>query len=403
MSSKPRVILDVGAQVLDLTNVEMARAWLGQYGSDDNTQAVIFFNENDELVALDRSGKIEELQTSPFADQLERCLVFLDEAHTRGTDLRLPTDYQAAVTLGAHITKDRLVQACMRMRKLGMGQSVVFFISREIEQKICLLRGHPRSASAEITVSDVLCWAITETCNDLHRAVPLWLSQGLRFAKQQPLWSELTRQDDGTSRLECAERFMEDEAQSLEKRYHPRQVDRDVSSMIDSIDARVAAEFRRRCHEFGLMEIRNASFSEEQERELSPETEQERQVEKPPRVKPAEHRIHPGLNDFILHGLYPKHPLKPAFMTLKDTSAAVHFDVAEFSSAILVTEDFAKTLNNPFAPGSYSDPFQRSVQWILTAQRDDKIIVVISAYEVQHLLPAIEESRHVTLHLYSHE
>lgn len=401
MSSKPRVILDVGAQVLDLTNVEMARAWLDQYGSDENTQAVIFFNDSDELVVLDTTGKIEQLQISPFADQLERCLVFLDEAHTRGTDLRLPADYQAAVTLGAYVTKDRLVQACMRMRKLGRGQSVVLLIPREIEQKIYQIRGHPSSASAEITMSDVLCWAITETCKDLHQAVPLWLSQGLRFAKQQPLWKEITRQEDGTSRLECAKSFMEDEALSLEKRYRPRQTDRSVSSMIDRVEARVAAGFRRRCHEFGLEEVRNASFSEEQERELSPESEQERQVEKPPQSKPAEHRVHPGLDDFILNGLWPKHPFKPAFMTLKATSAAVHFDVSEFSSSTLVTEDFAKTLDGSFSPGSYSDHFQKPVQWILTAQRDDQIIVVVSAYEVQQLLPAIEQSQHVSLHLYS--
>ncbi|KAF9769941.1 hypothetical protein IL306_012560, partial [Fusarium sp. DS 682] len=61
-------------------------------------------------MVLDRSGKVEELQTSPFADQLDQCLVFLDEAHTRGTDLRLPANYRAAVTLGANLTKDRLVQ-----------------------------------------------------------------------------------------------------------------------------------------------------------------------------------------------------------------------------------------------------------------------------------------------------
>lgn len=401
MSSKPRVILDVGAQVIDLTNLELARTWLGHYRSDEKTQAVIFFNDFDEMVVLDKSGKVEELQTSPFAEQLEQCLVFLDDAHTRGTDLRLPADYRAAVTLGAHVTKDRLVQACMRMRKLGKGQSVVFFIPREIEQKICLLRGQERSASANITVEDVLCWAITETCNDLRRAVPLWLSQGLRFTKQQALWSDLTNQDDDAGRLECAEKFKDDEAQSLDKRYRPRQAGSDVSSMIDSIGSRAEADFRSRCQEFGLMEIQDASFHEEQERELSPEMEQERQVEKPPRAEPAEHGIHPGLEEFIVNGVYPGDPFQPAFMALETTSAAEHLDVAEFSSNILVTQDFSKTVNGDFGPGTYSDAFQRPVQWILSAQRDPNILVVVSPYEVQQLLSAIEQSRHVTLHLYS--
>ncbi|KAI8263016.1 hypothetical protein K4K58_013222 [Colletotrichum sp. SAR11_239] len=395
MRPQPRVILDVGAQVLDLTNMEMARDWLGRYESDENTQAVIFFNDADDLVVLDKNGKIEELQVSPFADQLHRCLVFLDEAHTRGTDLRLPADYQAAVTLGAHITKDRLVQACMRMRKLGKGQSVVFLISREVEQKICLLRGRPRSASAEITISDVLCWAITETCNDLRRAVPLWLTQGLRFAQHQPLWNELAHCEDGAALLECAEGFMEDEAQNLEQRYRPRQVDRNIHSMIERVDERFAVELRRRCRQFGVAEFRNASFNEEQERELSPETEQERQVTKPPRVKPTTHCIHPGLKDFIFNGLPTKLPFTPAFMSLASTSAAVHFDVSEFCDTVMVTDDFAKTLDDRADPSGYLDCFQKPVQWILTNQRDDKIII-ISAYEAEQLLPAIERSQHHT-------
>ncbi|KAJ4176651.1 hypothetical protein NW767_015379 [Fusarium falciforme] len=109
MDSNTRVILDVGAQVIEFTNFEFSKEWLKCYEGDEHTQAVIFFNDSDEIVVLDRSGKVEELQTSPFADQLDQCLVFFDEAHTRGTDLRLPANYQAAVTLGASLTKDRLL------------------------------------------------------------------------------------------------------------------------------------------------------------------------------------------------------------------------------------------------------------------------------------------------------
>lgn len=109
MDSNTRVILDVGAQIIDLDNFQFAKTWLKRY-QDDSVQAVVFFNEADELMVLDRSNKVEPLQISPFATQLDQCLVFLDEAHTRGTDLRLPTNYQAAVTLGANLTKDKLVQ-----------------------------------------------------------------------------------------------------------------------------------------------------------------------------------------------------------------------------------------------------------------------------------------------------
>jgi hypothetical protein len=47
---------------------------------------------------------------SPFAKQMDQCLVFLDETHTRETDLKLPASYRAAVTLGPDLTKNRLMQ-----------------------------------------------------------------------------------------------------------------------------------------------------------------------------------------------------------------------------------------------------------------------------------------------------
>jgi hypothetical protein len=109
MDPRPRVLLDVGAQVLELTNLQVAKKWLNM-SSGDSTKAVVFFNDDEELSVLDRRGCVELLQVSPFAKQLGHCLIYLDEAHTRGTDLKLPRDYRAAVTLGANLTKDRLVQ-----------------------------------------------------------------------------------------------------------------------------------------------------------------------------------------------------------------------------------------------------------------------------------------------------
>jgi hypothetical protein len=110
MDPEIRVILDVGAQIIDLSNKDVAKAWLNLVQAKQDIQAVVFCDDEDELSVLDRQGHIERLQTSPFAKHLDACLVFLDEAHTRGIDLRLPQSYRAAVTLGANLVKDRLVQ-----------------------------------------------------------------------------------------------------------------------------------------------------------------------------------------------------------------------------------------------------------------------------------------------------
>lgn len=102
-----RVILDVGAQILELDNLGVATRWLAL--ADASVQDVVFFDAHDELSVISRKGRVEKLQTSSFATQLDMCLVFLDESHIRGTDLRLPGNYRAAVTLGAGLAKDRIV------------------------------------------------------------------------------------------------------------------------------------------------------------------------------------------------------------------------------------------------------------------------------------------------------
>lgn len=107
-SQRPRiyVLLDVGAQMLDMQNVELVRFWLSLV---PDVPAALFF-ENDEACILTRDGNIEPFMSSSFNQQLEKCLVYLDDVHTRGTDLKLHSTSRAAVTLGPKVTKDRLVQ-----------------------------------------------------------------------------------------------------------------------------------------------------------------------------------------------------------------------------------------------------------------------------------------------------
>lgn len=110
LDSPVQVILDVGAQILELSNLQVAERWLAMLPKEGPIQAVVFANDSDEICVLDRNGRVEPLQISPFMRRMEACFGFLDEAHTRGIDLKLPVNYHAAVTLGPGITKDKLVQ-----------------------------------------------------------------------------------------------------------------------------------------------------------------------------------------------------------------------------------------------------------------------------------------------------
>ena len=102
-----RVLLDVGAQMLELQNEQLARHWLSLR---PDVSAAIFLNDSDHLTVVTPDGTLEPFISSPFNRQLDKCVVYLDEAHTRGTDLKLPPGMRAAVMLGPKVTKDRLAQ-----------------------------------------------------------------------------------------------------------------------------------------------------------------------------------------------------------------------------------------------------------------------------------------------------
>lgn len=67
--------------------------------------------------------------------------------------------------------KDRLAQAYIRMRKLGKGQTIVFYISQEIQAKT--IQHTKKAQRSDITVSDVVLWSISETHIDIRRSMPL--------------------------------------------------------------------------------------------------------------------------------------------------------------------------------------------------------------------------------------
>jgi hypothetical protein len=102
-----RVLIDAGAQILEMDNGNLAKAWLEIFGT---APAVVYFKEDNKPWVRYRQGHEIPLLASPFVDDLGDCLVYLDEAHTRGTDLKMPVKARGALTLGLGQTKDNTVQ-----------------------------------------------------------------------------------------------------------------------------------------------------------------------------------------------------------------------------------------------------------------------------------------------------
>lgn len=295
----------------------------------------------------------------------------------------------------------------MRMRKLGNGQSVVFCVPEDIQHQI--RERTDRSALQKIGLSNVLTWAIHGTWDDAKKSMPLWAAQGERFIRQKKLWGDLCAEGHGAVSSEQARNFLEDEAQSLEQRYRPNWKKASSNLPLEVQDG-VHSEILARCNEFDNISHLTAKMNEEQERELSPEVQHERQVQRPPKQTPAQHSIDSDLENFISTGilLEGSSAFRPAFQSLRETSAAHHLDVNEFPPDLLVTIDFCRTVKPQDTTSFISDAYQRSVQWILTSgdrTQSDTVnvtgrMVVISPFEAQELYGLIKNSKYVTMHLY---
>jgi hypothetical protein len=209
---------------------------------------------------------------------------------------------------------------------------------------------------------------------------------------------------------------LDDEAKTLEQRYRPRPALPqnqllDFEELNDPVFVARRPELqaiRQKCRDHGIESIDSAALQEQQERELSPEFETEKQVEKPPRARAACHRLSNVVRSFIITGRLAQVPdaqdVLPAFSAYNHTSAAKLFDAKSFPCNVLVTSDFIHTV----VPGPYhvSDMFQRPVRWVVTSHRDagptePPIVVLFSSFEVNELYDELKQSKNVVTHQYA--
>ena len=382
------VLLDVGSQILDLSNREVATAWLE---ISRETAGAIYFNESDELMVLTRHGGSSRLLASPLSQQLDRCVVYLDHAHTRGTDIKLPIGSRAAVTLGPKMTKDALMQGlfrshdpipnftvwfigCMRMRKLGHGHSVMFFAPPKVDWSIRTLTAKT-DFNTPVTTVDILCWAIHETWEDIELRAPCWAQQGMNHKARYETWSRFSKNEISSTQLLDA--WIQPDSKSLVDLYAPRENEKGPT-VLSTLDPGI----RQRCKDLGVLSLPIAQMDEEQEREVHHEREREREVELPPKAEPAQHFLHPDVVSFVRTGSIP--PLHsgsafiPVFTTLQKSSAATR-DADVWSPHILATADFCQTVKPESTRGTV-DQYLRPVQWILSRQNTHTKYLFCSAH-----------------------
>ncbi|KAJ7221929.1 hypothetical protein C8J57DRAFT_1593667, partial [Mycena rebaudengoi] len=386
------VLLDVGAQVLELQNEEVAREWL-KLDARPGIEAAVYFNpSDDEIHVLLRDGRKEPLASSLYRTQLDKTLVYLDEAHTRGTDFKFPSGTRAVVMLGPKLTKDKLVQGCMRMRRLGSDHSVLFFASGEICGKITQLC----APASSLNSSHVLQWTIQQTCLQIRDNGPLWASQGVNFDHRRTAYEQ--HRANSLSNQGLAAVLKERESHTLEELYG---VEEGLENRIDG-STDLQRRIQGRCRELGIVSSLNSTLLEEQERELAHEKEDEREVERIAGAKPLKHHIDRNVEVFIRTGADSRTFISLAACLANTSQISLLPRGHVFRGTKLrTTKDFRDTivLSSISSAGSM-DSYLRHVQWILSSSASE-LLLLISPFEANALLPQIRSSATAHLHLYA--
>ena len=177
-SGKINVVLDAGALILEMSNEDFSKAWLR---TRDDMEAVAYFDSFNMIKVATQDGEIVTYGATSYSSDMSKCLLYLDDIHTRGSDFVLPQDTKAMLTLGKGMPKDKFIQACMRMRQLGNGQSLTFLASFEVDiilQKHFLNDKNTSSLPSHNFILPILNWTFNNNLKRNAELLPHYATQG---------------------------------------------------------------------------------------------------------------------------------------------------------------------------------------------------------------------------------
>jgi hypothetical protein len=291
----------------------------------------------------------------------------------------------------------------MRMRQLGNGQSVKFFAPPEVDMAIRQEAG--KTARDVIIIEDIIQWCMVETCNDIEHHAPAWAEQGADYIARRHALDTLPKEVLETSQFDALRSaWLQREARPLDDMYMPLS----ASATWAGLDI---PELQERLVALGLGDIAaKANMGEEQEREISHEMESERFPERPRPTKATNHNLHEHVIRFVRTGELIDD--SPAFVSLSCilksiSSWDIYASMQVFSDRLLATRDFAVTVrqNSEFDGGAVG--FLKPPRWLLSWTKDHNgrrpapLLLILSQYEVNELIPSIRASEFVRLHLYA--
>ncbi|MHA7841058.1 MAG: DUF3645 domain-containing protein [Gammaproteobacteria bacterium] len=125
------ILLDAGALITGMSNLNVAYYLLEKL---NQFQGIIYFTDDtQQLTVLSKYGNKPLHQ---WHGEKKYLFAYLDDIHTRGTDLKLPLECHGLLTVGINMEKDKLTQAAMRLRQLASFQSISFWGANQLTKAI---------------------------------------------------------------------------------------------------------------------------------------------------------------------------------------------------------------------------------------------------------------------------
>ncbi|PFH62337.1 hypothetical protein XA68_14064 [Ophiocordyceps unilateralis] len=393
-----RLLIDAGAYILEMGNRSLIETWL-EVDTDANAGVYIDSHENRAWVLYRHSREPMPLLATPFAENMVDCVVYLDEAHTRGTDLKLPPMARGALTLALGQTKDHTVQAAMRLRQLATTQSILFCAPPEVYRSVVDLRRKWHEAT--IDSLDVVHWLLEQTCLGNDQLQGLFHAQGVDFCRRtsaalrNPKYLTDPQQRTALLKvLQSRERILlKDLYGKTDSHRHetsPDMFHESLRSMATELQAlELDASGRDLTMRTSLME------EVEQEREVEFQVEQVREVQKPNHYKGL---IFPGLHPTILSFAHTgvlanEDGVLKATVHMARTTPGIKFRLSAPQSRLLVSKEFTRTVGLP--QERPRETYMRPVEWVLWSPGSQTAVVLV-AEEVELLIPVLRSMASTT-------
>ncbi|CAF1073549.1 unnamed protein product, partial [Rotaria magnacalcarata] len=406
-----QVILDVGALFIDGSNRQIATKWLDL--SNINIIDYVVYFEMDAIFVCDRQYQHHAFSTSPASERLDRCLFYLDEIHTRGTDFKFPNEFRAAVTLGNGLTKDRLVQACMRMRKLGKHHWLSFWSSSEVHHQIQTLKKtsalykEKGNGNDHISLTDILRWVYENTQQATWDGLHHWATQSLSFQQKISAfrnfdWNNYQQILTNIMMENLAKASLEAEILDLKTMYGHKKTFQTVYEIYSARYQYSNTGYSTEIHEAvskrlldygGAKTLLTQLLDEEQQRELEreQEAEEERQQIRPIAAVPCEPILHHEIMNLCeMHDpILNLSRLPNVFCPITDAFIGTTFyresQPGCWQENLWITTEFKRVIQTK---GESLDPFLRPPRWILIYRNQH--IIFLSPYEANELMDCLQ-------------